>query len=215
VGSRYTSRCCGGLSPPVDALPTHHVHGSKPWRATRIACLKIGCPPPLAICSKNRSKSLREGVTDLQAYDPFSAPRLAPMDMVCWYGIGGRAQTATAPRNAPGTHDPPFLLHILPASSLRAPTRKPVTERVGRGFQVRFWVLWRSEPARRCPTTTPCPWEQALARYTDRMPENRLPPPLAIFSKNRSKSLREGVTDFQAYDPCSAPPLAPMGMGCP
>ena len=150
---------------------------------------------------QNGSKSLRFGVTDFQAYDPCSAPRLAPMGMVCWKGISGRAQAATAPRNAPGTHDPPFLLRVYGWGHGESSPAKCVTERVGRGFQARFWVLWRSEPARGCPTNTPCPWEQAVARYTDRMPENRLPPPLAICSKNRSKSLREGVTDFQAYDP--------------
>ena len=60
---------------------------------------------------------------------------------------------------------------------------------MGRGFQVRFWVLWRSEPARRRPTNTPYPWEQALARYTDRMPENWLPPPLAILSRFGARTL--------------------------
>ena len=34
------------------------------------------------------------------------------MGMVCYENINGHAQTATALRNALGTHDPPFLLRV-------------------------------------------------------------------------------------------------------
>ena len=64
--------------------------------------------------------------------------------MVCYEGVNEQAKPATTPKSSPGTHAPPFLFHVWPTSSLRAPTRN---RKGGRGFQVMIWVLLRAEPA--------------------------------------------------------------------